>query len=104
MIDVDFFKAYNDTYGHVAGDHVLRRVAAVIRENCVRPADLPARFGGEEFAVILPSTSPGPTRLLAEKIRRSIESLEVPHIGSAVSSFVSLVSDARCWCRAPTRF
>ncbi|MGT2492945.1 diguanylate cyclase [Cupriavidus basilensis] len=69
MIDVDSFKAYNDTYGHVAGDEVLRRVAGVIRENCARPADLPARFGGEEFAMILPSTSPGGARLLAEKVR-----------------------------------
>ncbi|MGT2433237.1 diguanylate cyclase [Cupriavidus basilensis] len=90
MIDVDSFKAYNDTYGHVAGDEVLRRVAGVIRENCARPADLPARFGGEEFAMILPSTSPGGARLLAEKVRRAIESLQVPHSGSPVGAYVTV--------------
>ncbi|EHP38320.1 response regulator of a two-component system [Cupriavidus basilensis OR16] len=90
MIDVDAFKAYNDTYGHVAGDEVLRRVAGVIRENCARPADLPARFGGEEFAMILPSTSPGGARLLAEKVRRAIEGLQVPHSGSPVGQHVTV--------------
>ncbi|WP_416051681.1 diguanylate cyclase [Cupriavidus basilensis] len=90
MIDVDSFKAYNDTYGHVAGDEVLRRVARVIRENCARPADLPARFGGEEFAMILPSTSPGGARLLAEKVRRAIDSLQVPHSGSPVGQHVTV--------------
>ncbi|WP_059415070.1 response regulator [Cupriavidus basilensis] len=90
MIDVDSFKAYNDTYGHVAGDEVLRRVAGVIRENCTRPADLPARFGGEEFAMILPATSPGGARLLAEKVRRAIESMQVPHSGSQVGPCVTV--------------
>jgi two-component system chemotaxis family response regulator WspR len=83
MLDVDAFKAYNDTYGHVAGDEVLRRVAAVLRDNCARPTDLPARFGGEEFSMILPSTSPGGARLLAEKVRRSIEALGIAHSGAA---------------------
>ncbi|WP_066736362.1 PleD family two-component system response regulator [Cupriavidus sp. D384] len=90
MIDVDAFKAYNDTYGHVAGDEVLRRVATVIRENCARPADLPARFGGEEFAMILPATSPGGARLLAEKVRRSIETLRIAHSGSPTSGFLTV--------------
>ncbi|CAG9179857.1 diguanylate cyclase domain-containing protein [Cupriavidus respiraculi] len=90
MLDVDSFKAFNDTYGHVAGDDVLRRVAAVIRDNCARPADLPARFGGEEFAMILPSTSPGGARLLAEKARRAIEGMQIPHAGSTVSPYVTV--------------
>jgi len=90
MIDVDTFKAYNDTYGHVAGDDILQRVAAVIRENCTRPADLPARFGGEEFSMILPATSPGGARLLAEKVRRAIESLQIPHSGAAAGSCVTV--------------
>lgn len=90
MIDVDCFKAYNDNYGHVAGDDVLRRIAAVIRENCARPADLPARFGGEEFSMILPMTSPGGTRLLGEKVRRAIAGLEIAHSGSQVEPHVSI--------------
>lgn len=90
MIDVDAFKAYNDTYGHVAGDDVLRRVAAVIRDNCTRPADLPARFGGEEFAMILPGTSPGGARLLAEMVRRAIEALQIPHSGSPTTNHVTV--------------
>ena len=90
MIDVDAFKGYNDTYGHVAGDEVLRRVAAVIRENCARPADLPARFGGEEFSMILPATSPGGARLLAEKVRRAIETLRIPHACSPTGGFVTV--------------
>jgi two-component system chemotaxis family response regulator WspR len=90
MIDVDAFKAYNDNYGHVAGDDVLRRVAAVIRASCTRPADLAARFGGEEFVMILPSMSPGGLRLLAEKVRRGIEAMQIQHVGSGVSPHVTI--------------
>ncbi|WP_354685036.1 PleD family two-component system response regulator [Cupriavidus necator] len=90
MIDVDSFKAYNDTYGHVAGDEVLRRVASVIRDNCTRATDLPARFGGEEFSMVLPSTSPGGVRLLAEKVRRAVEALRIAHSGSATSDCVTV--------------
>jgi len=79
MVDVDDFKKYNDTYGHVAGDEVLRRVARAIRECCERPGDLAARFGGEEFVVVLPSTSPTGARLLGENLRRSVEKLAIPH-------------------------
>jgi len=90
MIDVDAFKAYNDTYGHVAGDEVLRRVSTVIRDNCARAADLPARFGGEEFAMVLPATSPGGVRLLAEKVRRAVQALAIAHSGSPTSDCVTV--------------
>jgi two-component system chemotaxis family response regulator WspR len=83
MIDVDNFKAYNDTYGHVAGDEVLKRVAQTVESCLGRSPDLAARFGGEEFAVVVPGTSAGGLRLLAEKIRLAIEGLAIAHSGSA---------------------
>ena len=96
MIDVDDFKAYNDTYGHVAGDEVLKRVAHTL-EGCVgRSSDLAARFGGEEFAVVLPGASPGGLRLLAEKIRLAIEALQIPHTGSASGVVTISIGAAVC--------
>lgn len=79
MIDVDYFKAYNDQHGHVAGDEVLRRVGESLRSSCTRATDLAARYGGEEFAVIMPSTAAGGARLQAEKIRRAVEAMGIPH-------------------------
>jgi two-component system, chemotaxis family, response regulator WspR len=79
MIDVDYFKAYNDSFGHLEGDEALRKVAGAIRDVCSRPSDLPARYGGEEFALVLPNTSPGGARLLAEKLRQTVAALAIPH-------------------------
>ncbi|CAN5725895.1 hypothetical protein BH09PSE5_BH09PSE5_07930 [soil metagenome] len=72
MVDIDKFKGVNDSYGHAAGDVVLQRVASTLLQ-CVRPMDTVARFGGEEFAVILPSCSPAFGHTVAERLRRRVE-------------------------------
>lgn len=79
MIDVDNFKSYNDNYGHLAGDEVLKQVAGAVRKCLRRPADLAARFGGEEFVVVLPGTSLSGAQHMGERICRGVESLKVDH-------------------------
>jgi two-component system chemotaxis family response regulator WspR len=89
MIDVDNFKRYNDNYGHLAGDEVLKKVAAAIRGCCRRPTDLVARFGGEEFVASL-CAPPDGTRHVAEKICRAVEALAIPHGHSTVAHVVTI--------------
>jgi two-component system, chemotaxis family, response regulator WspR len=90
MIDVDYFKAYNDTFGHLEGDEALRQVAKAIRASCSRPSDLPARYGGEEFALVLPNTSPGGARLLAEKLRQTVAGMNIPHMAPREGSTLTV--------------
>ncbi|KVR44342.1 sensor domain-containing diguanylate cyclase [Burkholderia ubonensis] len=82
FVDLDRFKAYNDTYGHQAGDDALTAVAKCIGENIRRPADSAARYGGEEFVVVLPDTTPEGAASIAEKIRTAISDLAIEHAGS----------------------
>jgi diguanylate cyclase (GGDEF)-like protein/PAS domain S-box-containing protein len=82
MIDVDFFKRYNDTYGHQAGDDCLIRIADVLRTHAARSTDVTARLGGEEFAVALLGTGLAEGLLVAEKIRNGMRSLAIPHSAS----------------------
>lgn len=89
MIDLDSFKAYNDHYGHVAGDACLRRVATRLAEMVRSPPDLAARYGGEELAVILPGTDAQGARLVAERIRQAIADLAIPHATSWVADHVT---------------
>ncbi|MCQ2738882.1 MAG: GGDEF domain-containing protein [bacterium] len=72
MIDIDFFKKVNDTYGHAAGDEVLRTVASVIKDN-LRESDIPSRYGGEEFAILLPFTKPDEAKIVGERLRQAVE-------------------------------
>jgi len=88
--DIDFFKIYNDTYGHQAGDECLSAVAKALSNGVSRPADLACRYGGEEFTFILPSTDLKGARELAERIRESVSELQIDHAGSKVSPHVSL--------------
>ncbi|MEW9582543.1 diguanylate cyclase [Paraburkholderia sp. DGU8] len=82
FVDIDRFKAYNDTYGHQAGDDALTAVARCISGNIRRPADTAARYGGEEFVVVLPDTPPAGAAEIAEKIRTAISDLAIEHAGS----------------------
>ena len=79
MCDIDFFKNYNDFYGHQAGDDCLRLVAQALNESVDRPRDLVARYGGEEFAVLLPETDRRGAYKIAETIRDKVSSLCIPH-------------------------
>ncbi|MDE1146485.1 MAG: diguanylate cyclase [Azospirillaceae bacterium] len=90
MIDVDFFKRYNDHYGHPAGDDCLRRVASALAGVVKRPGELVARFGGEEFAVVLPACTASGAILLAEKLRAAVADMEIPHAQSDVCSTVTI--------------
>jgi two-component system, chemotaxis family, response regulator WspR len=90
MFDIDFFKQFNDTYGHLAGDDCLRRVAKLASQTVHRPRDRVARYGGEEFAVILPITDAIGARAIAEKMRIGIESLQILHANSQVSAYVTV--------------
>lgn len=82
LIDVDYFKKFNDLYGHVAGDECLRQVAAVIKASEKRSNDLAARYGGEEFAVLLPDTNLDGALVVAESIRKALHALKIEHAGN----------------------
>lgn len=90
MMDIDFFKQYNDIYGHAAGDACLRRVAETIAGVPRRSSDIVARYGGEEFAAILPDTEADGAFAVAEKLRRAVAVLEIPHQGAPTTGFVSI--------------
>jgi two-component system, cell cycle response regulator len=90
LCDVDFFKRYNDHYGHLHGDDCLKRVAQAIGHCIKRPADLVARYGGEEFAVILPNTDCKGAIHVAQRIQQAVANLQIPHNTSQASEFVTL--------------
>lgn len=90
MCDVDHFKAYNDTYGHPAGDRCLQQVAAAISKAGRRPADIVARYGGEEFVLALPRTDLKGATYVAEAIRTELQAANIPHATSAVSDRVTV--------------
>ncbi|MDJ0688864.1 MAG: PleD family two-component system response regulator [Xenococcaceae cyanobacterium MO_188.B32] len=90
LCDVDFFKLYNDTYGHQAGDRCLQKVASVLKQNAKRPADLVARYGGEEFVLILSRTTAKGAMEIGERIRQQIKELDISHASSHISTVVTI--------------
>jgi len=88
--DVDHFKIYNDTYGHLAGDDCLQKIAQTIQKTVKQSADLAARYGREEIAIILPNTSPAGAKALALDIRQNIQALQIPHLNSPRNKYVTL--------------
>lgn len=94
MVDVDCFKAFNDFYGHTAGDECLKAVSRALRAHCARPGDLVCRWGGEEFAVILPDTDLAGARHVAEELVGVVRSLAIEHEKSAAASCVTISAGA----------
>jgi diguanylate cyclase (GGDEF)-like protein len=90
MMDIDLFKAYNDHYGHLAGDECLQRLAGRINGLCRRPADLLARYGGEEFVMLLPDMDTEGGVLMANNIQKNVAQLRIPHEYSEVADYVTL--------------
>jgi diguanylate cyclase (GGDEF)-like protein len=90
MIDIDYFKQYNDTFGHLEGDDCLRRIAETLSNNLNRPSDFVARYGGEEFCIIMPETNLHGAVASAEKIHSTIIELKIENPGSEVSKYLSI--------------
>lgn len=99
MLDIDFFKQFNDTYGHPAGDRCIAMVASALNRAVHRAADVSARYGGEEFACVLPGTDLEAAMVIARDIHAHVATLAIPHERSAVSPHVTVsmgVASARC--------
>jgi diguanylate cyclase (GGDEF)-like protein len=96
MMDIDFFKLFNDHYGHLAGDECLRQIAKGIAAVIRRPADFAARYGGEEFVFVLPDTDIQGARWLGQKVHEKVESLNIVHAFSPVAARVTLSIGAAC--------
>jgi len=103
LCDVDYFKAYNDAYGHPAGDNCLQQVAIALSKSVKRPADLVARYGGEEFAVILPNTGIEGAVQVAEAIRTRVRDLELVQANTQASQYVTLSVGIACTVPRPAR-
>jgi len=94
LLDLDYFKAFNDTYGHLEGDSCLQRVSLAIEKAINRPGDIAVRYGGEELAVVLPDTDNDNACIVAEKIRKNVEALCIEHKGSKVAELGSVTISA----------
>ena len=101
LLDVDFFKAFNDQYGHVAGDACLRRVAAALMASTRRPAEFVVRYGGEEFAIVMPNTPREEIGRFGDWICQQVQALAIPHRGSSAAPIVTLSAGLAVMVPAP---
>ena len=101
LADVDHFKRYNDTHGHLAGDEALKRIGGAIHSACGRPADLPARYGGDEFVVVLPGGSTDALYVVGERMRQAVDDLKIennaasagPHLTLSIGGAVTIPTE-----------
>ena len=96
LCDIDHFKEYNDAYGHMEGDNCLKQVVQALNQTLGRSTDLLARFGGEEFAAVLPQTPLEGSLIVAEQLRSSVQQLQIPHPRSATHSVVTISLGVTC--------
>ncbi|MBI9092827.1 MAG: diguanylate cyclase [Desulfobacterium sp.] len=96
MIDIDYFKFYNDSYGHQAGDDCLKQVANALKEGMFRPGDLIARYGGEEFVAVMPQNGLKGAMVVAERMQQNIRQLALPHRKSDVSPHITVSIGLAC--------
>lgn len=96
LCDIDYFKQYNDRYGHLAGDTCLQHVAQIITQYVNRPADIVARYGGEEFVVILPNTDQEGAIAIVKAIQEALQGLQIAHAASAIAEYVTLSAGIAC--------
>lgn len=90
IMDIDYFKLYNDHYGHADGDECLKKVANIISKSMIRSTDLSARYGGEEFACVLPETDFEGAITTAKRILKSIQNMGIPHAQSKIADYVTV--------------
>lgn len=96
LIDIDYFKRFNDHYGHLQGDQCLCRVAQALVDVIKRPFDMVARFGGEEFVCILPGTHLNGAATVAEQLSTAVQRLQIPHVKSLVADKVTISQGVGC--------
>ncbi|XID75266.1 diguanylate cyclase domain-containing protein [Alkanindiges sp. WGS2144] len=101
FIDIDCFKNYNDSYGHLKGDEALVKVSQVFKQNMRRTSDLASRYGGEEFTLLLPNTPSAGAQVVANNIMRAIDALKIPHKASSAGEYLSLSIGVTTWNGEP---
>ena len=96
LCDIDYFKRYNDTYGHQTGDECLKKIADILKNSITRPSDLVARYGGEEFVLVLPSTNAQGAIHVAQRIKTNFRKQKIPHIQSDIDKYLTLSMGVSC--------